>query len=124
MSTSSGRILQCFINADLRLGHPGLSALARKYKINVDQMGAGEFIVFINPRRTKMKIYAANQVLAYIRPKSGHVDLNTVRYFPAVFNAKGKIDYDEALKVSITEALKHDGNVKEMKVFTSAKAVN
>lgn len=123
MAATAGRILQCFVNADLRLGHPGLSALARKYKIDVNQLGAGELVVFINPRRTKMKIFAANQVLAYIRPASGHVDLNTVRYFPAVFNAKGKIDYDEALKISVTEALKHNGVTTEMQVFTSKEAL-
>jgi len=105
------------------LGHPGLSALARKYKLDVNNLGAGEFVVFINPRHTKMKIYAANEVLCYIRPKDGRVSLDTVRYFPAVFNAKGKIDYDEALRLSLTEALKHKGDVNDLKCFTSAQAV-
>lgn len=102
---SSSRIVQCFLNADLRSGHVGLAKLARKHALDVQQLGAGEYVVFINAAKNKLKLYAANNVIAYYRsPSRGVIDLRVVANLPRVFTGTS-IRYDEALKTVLEKGL-------------------
>lgn len=92
------RALQIFLNADLRNGHEGLEILAKKEKIKISTLMPGEYVIFINSSKDKIKLYAAHNVIAYLKLPRGKIDLRTISLIPQAFNASGRIDYDELLK--------------------------
>lgn len=103
---SAGRVIQCFLNTDLRNGHDGLSVIAKGSGINVTALQPGQYVVFINTAKNKLKIYTANNVVAFFRATSGQpIDLNTIRLIPLAFRSNGHLDYDRALKQVIEQAL-------------------
>lgn len=96
------RILRVFLGADLRCGHDGLAESARKAKINVTQLGTGEYVLFINNTKTKIKLYTAGGVLAYRRLDKGQVfDLRFIEGIPRAFESKGRLTYDDVVKESL-----------------------
>jgi hypothetical protein len=103
------KLIQIFLNADLRCSHDGLSKLARDNNIKVEDLLPGEFVLFINSNMNRLKLYTANQVLAYLRLKTGRIDLRAIQLIPQSFQASGKLQYDEALKEVIE---KHMGRKK------------
>lgn len=100
------RALRVFLNSDLRCGHEGLAATAKKEKINVSNIEPGEFVIFINAEKNKIKLYAANNVVAYLKlPDGGRVDMKTIAKIPMAFKATGRIDYDGILRETIMSEL-------------------
>lgn len=102
--SSSGYILRCFVNADLRNGHMGLSQMAKQDRIQVEKLEPGQYLVFINTAKNKMKVYTANNIVAYLRLSRGRIDLSTISKIPQSFQG-GDIHYDEALKTRLLETL-------------------
>jgi hypothetical protein len=100
------KALRIFLNVDLRNSHEGLSAIATKNKIDVKKLVAGEYLIFINSEKNKIKLYAANEVIAYYRCPHGKVDLRAISKIPQAFKASGKIDYDACLKEIMEAKLK------------------
>lgn len=101
-----GRVLQCFLNTDMRMGHDGLRKLAKDNKINVDDLQPGQYLVFINNAKDKLKIYASFGVIAYQRMEKGRkLDLNVIPYIPKAFNGTGRLDYEQSLKEVLEKAL-------------------
>lgn len=125
----SNSIIRCYLNSDLRAGHDGLAKVALKDKIRVQELSPGEFVIFINARKDKVKVYAAQNVVAYLRSPSGRIDMNTIREIPRVFNGAA-INYDAALKKILSEnLLKRNRHVvspleaqRLMKKLTEARA--
>lgn len=103
------RALQIFLGADMRNGHEGLAALAKKEKIDVAKLEAGQFVIFINNEKNKIKLYGAHNVVAYLKWNNGRIDMRTIQLIPQAFNASGRIDYDVILKEVIEKEL---GRVK------------
>lgn len=99
------RALQIFLNADLRCSHEGLTIIAKKEKIDVDKLVPGEYVIFINTQKNKVKLYAANQIVAYLRLPRGHIDLRVIQLIPKAFESKGRIDYDQSLKEMLQREL-------------------
>lgn len=101
------RLLQVFFNSDLRCSHDGLSQLAKEHDINVSALEPGEYVIFVNSAKNRLKLYASNNVLAYLKLDSGKgIDLRTIALIPKAFKASGKLDYDQALKEVLTKELK------------------
>ena len=98
------RVIQCFLGVNMIQGHDGLSKLAKGKGIDVKSLEPGNFVVFINNRKDRIKVYTANNVIAYLRMDSGKIDLRTISEIPRPFNASGKIDYDKALKDALLKA--------------------
>lgn len=92
------KLLRVFLDVDMRCSHDGLTALAIKHKVLPESLEAGEYLLFINSDRTRIKLYGANDVVAYLRVKTGRIDMRTVALIPQAFASKGKIDYDAALR--------------------------
>jgi len=109
------KILRVFINVDMRNGHNGLTALAKEHKTNVGKLAPGEFVIFINAARTKLKAYGTNEVLSYVR-QDKRISLDAIRYLPMAFKAKQKFDYDSALSMAVNDALAK-GQRKSLEVF-------
>lgn len=99
------KALQIFLNADFRNVHEGLAAIAKKNKLDVEKLESGEYLIFVNTAKDRLKLYAANNVVAYLKMKSGKIDLRTIQLIPQAFNGSGRIDYDAALKEVIEREL-------------------
>lgn len=100
------QVLQVFLDSDLRAGHIGLSKKARQAGHSTDSLDPGQFLVFVNTKRNRMKVYAARQIIAYIQtPKGEHVDLRTIQHIPNVFRG-GQVDYSKAIKEVVLSKLK------------------
>lgn len=119
--SNHGYILRCFVNADLRNGHQGLAAMAKKDRISVDQLEAGQYLVFINTAKNKMKVYTANNIVAYLRLNRGRIDLATISKIPQSFQG-GDIHYDDALKSRLLETLEiKSRQVSALEVFRASR---
>jgi hypothetical protein len=108
----SGHIIRCFLDSDLRSSHDGLADQAKKSGIKVEDLKQGEYVVFVNSKKDRVKVYAAYHVLAYIKlPAGTSMDLNVIRAIPKAFTASGRLDYNKALRETVEEKL-----VKERKL--------
>lgn len=96
-------IMQVFLNADLRGSHNHLIELAKAHKLDLTSLEHNEAVVFINKRRTLMKIYVTGNTFSFTR--RDFIDLDAVRQIPKAFGANGDFSYDEALRLSLTEKL-------------------
>jgi hypothetical protein len=99
------KLLQVFLHSDLRCCHDGLAKIAKDNKIDVNRLVPGEFVIFINNEMNRVKLYTANQIVAYLRLKTGKIDLRTIQLIPKSFMASGKIEYHESLKEIIIDKL-------------------
>lgn len=103
----SAKVVRAFLGTDLRCTHLGLAEIAKKNKIDVGKLEPGEYLLFINNEKTKLKLFAANHVVAYLRlPDNQKLDMRTISLIPQAFKASGRIDYDGALKEVLVEAFK------------------
>lgn len=101
----SGKLLRVFLNVDMRNGHDGLSLIAKDNAIKTSEIESGSYVVFINSQRTKLKMFAAGQVVAYLRMSQGRtINMNVIKELPSVFNGK-QINYDVALKTAVETAM-------------------
>ncbi len=100
-----GGIIQVFLNVDMRNMHDGLTKIAKKNGIEVGILSARQYVVFINAAKTKVKVYAANDTIAYSRSKSGKLQMEAVAKIPECFGG-GAFNYDQALKLVLEELLK------------------
>lgn len=102
----TSKVLQCFLNADLRCGHEGLSALAKQSGIDITKLQPGQYVLFINSSKDKLKLYASNNVVAYLKLSTGQrLNMATIQLIPKAFQGTGRIDYDKALKEVLLTAL-------------------
>lgn len=100
-----GHVVHFFGDVDLRSQHNGLSELAKKEKIDVRKLRPGEYLVFVNHARDRVKMYTASNVIAYLKVDTGKIDLRTIQYIPTAFEGSGKIDYDRSLKEFVEKSL-------------------
>ncbi len=105
------KIIQVFLNADLRCSHLGLYELAKKSKIDVHKLEEGEFVLFVNSGKNRLKMYAPNNVIAYLSLPTGKIDMRTIALIPKSFSASGKIEYNKALKTVLEREMIAKGRV-------------
>ncbi len=116
------RVVQVFIGADLRGQHPSLTKLCRKNGIDVTTLLPGHYVIFINSKRNRLKVFAANNVLAYLKmPEGQYLDMRTIQYIPQAFTASGNIDYNKALKETVEKALARKVRVSPLDAQRAAK---
>lgn len=102
-SKAGTRVIQVFLDADLRSGHLGLTTLAKKNGLEISSLMNGQFIVFINRKKTMMKCFVAGNTISHT--KRDRIDLNAIRYLPQAFGSNGEISYDAALEKSLRDRL-------------------
>lgn len=101
------RIIRVFTNADLRCGHDGLASLARKHAHDPRTLLPGEFFIFLNTQKTKFKLMAAHDVIAYYRsPGNRRIELAALQYIPKVFESRGSLKMNDALKELFNKKLR------------------
>lgn len=97
--------LRVFPNTDLRNSHDGLAAIAKKHKVKVENLLPGEYLLFLNTGKNRVKLFAANEVVAYIKSKHGKIDMRTIQLIPAAFEADGKIDLDKLTRETLEKLI-------------------
>lgn len=98
----TNRVLRVVFNTDLRNSHDGLALLDKQFKIDTAKLSPGEYVVFINAKKTALKLYAAGQVVAHFRmPTHRKMDMRIIGMIPRFFNGS-ELKYDDALKELIT----------------------
>lgn len=84
--------------------------MARKQGIKVQDLEPGQLVIFVNAAKNKLKVYAANNVVAYLKlPDKERIDLRVIQKIPEAFQATGKINYDAELKKLIEKQLAPKG---------------
>lgn len=103
----SARIVRVIDNINMGLGHPGLTQVARKFKLHPEKLGPQECILFLNRAKDKLKVMGSEgRVIAYLRmPRGERLRLEALQYIPQVFAATGRIDYPAAMKESLIHSL-------------------
>jgi len=91
-------VIRCFLDVDMRCQHFGLSKHAKKYKVDVSKLKAGEHVMFINKAINRVKIYSAGGVLSYLATK-GILDLAAVGQIPTCFGSDIQVKYASAIKL-------------------------
>jgi len=103
---STNKIIRYFPDVFMGNGHNGLSQLAKSNGIDLRSLKPGEFAIFVNKDQTALKLYACNNVIAYLKmPGNMKIDSNTIINIPCFFNGT-RINYDKALAKTLKEKLK------------------
>lgn len=94
-------------NVNMGLGHPGLTATARKLKVHPEKLGDQELILFLNRAKDKFKVMGSQgKVVCYYRTNSRNpVSLNAIQHLPRIFAQTGRVDYEEALREDLRQRL-------------------
>ena len=97
------QVLQCFLDANLACMLPGFLKVLDKHGIDIEKLGKGNLIPFINRKKNYIKVVACNGtrnpvVGAYRLPQGRIYDLRILGEIPSAFRADGNIDFDSALK--------------------------
>lgn len=101
------RIIAVIDNVHMGMAHQGLSLLAKKFKVNLQALGQGELVLFLNRGRDKIKVMGAmNQVLGYIKMPNGRkFPLAAIQWLPQTFAGNGSINLEKALEIHVTQAM-------------------
>lgn len=91
------KIARYFPDTNLINGHDGLTRIASKVGVRVDTLGKGEFLCFVNKRKTSVKLLANEGVICYLRLKKGHINPMAIKHLPRYFNGS-TINYTEAIQ--------------------------
>lgn len=99
------RLMHIVFDTHMGNGHAGLAALAGK-KINVENLGKGECVVFINRAQTALKMFASGgQLLLHYKSRHGAIDADVIRHLPNHVDG-GTLNYGAALKASLKKRLR------------------
>jgi hypothetical protein len=84
---------------DMRKGYSSLNDL-----VPLLNLGAGEFVAFVNRKQDKIKLATGNDVLLYHRmPQGKRLDPRVIQNLPRYLSG-GKINYDAALRDALQKA--------------------
>lgn len=101
------KVMHLFTKVDLRYGHNGLKKLALKQKVDVNNLGVGEYALFANNSLTGMKIFAANNTVIYCKaPTHRPFDIRAMQYLPQFIDGQ-EIGYDKALLTMFRQKYQH-----------------
>lgn len=99
-------ILRVFRNVNMSYQHDSLKAVARKAKVDISNLGAGEHVLFLNAKLTRVKMYSANEVISYYRaPDNSRVDLRIIEQIPSCFKGAAGMDWQQAERQALEKAL-------------------
>lgn len=100
-------LIRVVFNTNMQNGHAGLTKIASKVGVRIDQLGLGEFVVFINTRKTMLKLFAPGNTIAHFKTPDGHqLNMKVIALIPRFFNGK-ELRYDEALAEVIRKEIHH-----------------
>lgn len=100
------KIFKLFLDTPMYLSHDGLTEMARKAKVKIEELEEGDLLMFLNKAGDKLKILGAQgKVIGYLRmPKQQKIMREALQYIPQTFGANG-FNYDAACMKSLTSKL-------------------
>ena len=105
MSTKP-RILKLFLDVHMGQGHDGLARIARKAKVNLQQLDTSDLVMFVNKNGDKLKVLGAQgRVVGYLKmERQRRIMKEALQFIPQTFGANG-FDYDAACRVALEKRL-------------------
>ncbi len=112
-----GAIRQVFLNVNMGNRFDGLSEIAKKAGIVLNQLQTWDYLIFVNAARDKVAMLVGpqeganvnRQTMAYVRlPAGRRLNLMAIREIPRVFDGKA-LNYDAALEKAIDSSLAKQG---------------
>lgn len=92
-------------NVHMGQNHVGLKTQALEVGEDPATLSQGEMLVFLNGKRTKMKILdSSGNVLGYYSHPTGRIPLEAIHFIPKAFGAKG-FDMPRAIKLMLQHKL-------------------
>ena len=85
-----------------------MSKIAKTQKIDVFKLGRGQYVIFLNRKKDRIKLFAVDNILAYLR-QDKPIDMQAIQKIPRAFEGNGKIEDDADLKKFMEQALKTTG---------------
>lgn len=111
------KAVEFFLGVNMCAQHNGLKKLAKKYKIDIDTLPSNSACVFISRDRRRIKVYASNGVLSYLRASDYRpFDLSALNEFPKAFNTDGTLNYEKALRLRLEKEFSKKGPIEEQRL--------
>ena len=121
---AAGRIVSVIMNVNMGKSHDGLSELAKQFRVDPKKLEPGQYLVFINTAKNRIKVFTANSVIAYLRLERGQqLAMETIRLIPQAFRSTGTLDYDAALKEALLEIFRRRADRKQKPVERADVAI-
>lgn len=99
------RVIRIFQDADLRGNHKSLSMLASENGIETNGVNPGEFVVFINRKKTMVKVFTGHNTIAFHKnPDEHRLAPECLRFIPEAFGADGSLEMSKAIKKALETA--------------------
>lgn len=97
--------VQMFFNVNMAKQHDGLKKLAENYDIDMSRLEPGQFVAFLNRKRTRLKMFTAGNIFLYLSLEEGQVTPELISQIPSMFKGENKVEFEpvfiEALESEI-----------------------
>lgn len=118
-----GALVQLFFNINMGKSHGGLKLVAKEYDLDLETLIPGQYVGFLNRKRTKLKLFTAGNIFAYLAlPEDQQVTMEIIAQIPQVFQSRVPIHgapvfvqaLEEAIPLSATE-MEHEKRLMQMR---------
>lgn len=92
-------IARVFMDCHMGWGFQGLGKVCKQAKVNLSNLGDGDFIIFLNRKCTSFKLLAGQHYLVYYK-HSGRIPLEAIRHLPSTFGGS-KFEFDKAVEKAL-----------------------
>ena len=72
------KVIEIYHHVNIANGHDGLHQIAAEDDIDLGALQKGTFIVFLNSKKDRIKLFAHNDTYAYYRLKKGQIMTNQI----------------------------------------------
>lgn len=121
----SAKIVTLIDNVGMGNGHIRLAEIAKRVaKIDVEELGPGQIVMFLNRAKDKLKIMGHRGVVTgYLRmPKGQRIMMEAIQYLPQTFGS-GEINYDSALREALRTRLQRGRNQTRVSPMQAVRAM-
>lgn len=127
---TNAKIFKLFLDVHMGASHEGLSRLAEKAKVKLEELQDGDLLMFLNRKADRLKVLGARgKVIGYLRMEKGQrIMKESIQFLPRTFGAQG-FDYNRAVGMALDAQLskrlpfKKKGGEKKTSIRVSRKAV-
>ena len=112
------KIVNLFLDTDLRNHHEGLAKIAMKKKVDIGGLKPGEHVIFINTSMTYIKMFSASGVLSSKKENKGKINMHSIEMIPEAFDSSGKLNWDKAERMAIEKQFAKYEKAKKTKETT------